>query len=35
LDAWELFEADDHAGYLDHVARHIRGLNDFDVVMLA
>lgn len=35
LDAWELFEAGDYAGYRDRVARHIRGLRDFDVVMLA
>ncbi|OAI39176.1 hypothetical protein AYO39_03095 [Actinobacteria bacterium SCGC AG-212-D09] len=36
LDAWELFEAGDHAGYLDRVARHVRGLaDDFDVVVLA
>jgi hypothetical protein len=34
LDAWERFEAGDHAGYLDRVARHVRGLAD-DVVVLA
>jgi hypothetical protein len=28
LDAWERFEAGDHAGYLDRVARHVRGLAD-------
>jgi Asp/Glu/hydantoin racemase len=36
LDAWELFEAGDYAGYFDHVARHVRGLAvDVDVVVLA
>ena len=36
LDAWERFEAGDHAGYLDHLARHVRGLaDDVDVVVLA
>ena len=36
LDAWELFEAGDHAGYLDRVARHVQGLaDDVDVVVLA
>lgn len=34
LDAWELFEAGDHAGYLDRVAQHVRAL-DVDVVVLA
>jgi Asp/Glu/hydantoin racemase len=36
LDAWERFEAGDHAGYVDRVARHVRGLADnVDVVVLA
>jgi hypothetical protein len=36
LDAWERFEAGDHAGYLGRVARHVRGLaDDVDVVVLA
>jgi glutamate racemase len=36
FDAWERFEAGDHAGYLDRVARHVRGLaDDVDVVVLA
>lgn len=35
LDAWELFEAGDHTGYRARVARHVRGLTEFDVVMLA
>ena len=36
LDAWELFEAGDHAGYVDRVARHVQGLaDDVDVVVLA
>jgi Asp/Glu/Hydantoin racemase len=36
LGAWERFEAGDHAGYLDRVARHVRGLaDDVDVVVLA
>ena len=36
LDAWERFEAGDHAGYLDRVARHVRDLaDDVDVVVLA
>jgi aspartate/glutamate racemase len=36
LDAWERFEAGDQAGYLDRVARHVRGLaDDVDVVVLA
>jgi hypothetical protein len=35
LDARELFEAGDHTGYLARIARHIRGLTDFDIVMLA
>ena len=36
LDAWALFEAGDHAGYLAHVARHVRSLaGDADVVVLA
>ena len=37
LDAWERLEAGDHAGYLDRVARHVRGLADeidVDVVVL-
>jgi hypothetical protein len=35
-DAWERFEAGDQAGYLDRVARHVRGLaGDVDVVVLA
>jgi Asp/Glu/Hydantoin racemase len=36
LDAWERFEAGDHAGYLDRVAGHVRGLaDDVDVIVLA
>ncbi len=36
LDAWELFEAGDHAGYLDCVVRHVRDLaDDVDIVALA
>jgi hypothetical protein len=36
LDAWELFEAGDHAAYLDRVARHVQVLaDDVDVVVLA
>ena len=36
LDAWERFEAGDHAGYLDRVAQHVRGLaDDVDVAVLA
>ena len=36
LDAWERFEAGDHAGYVDRVARHVRGLaDDLDAVVLA
>ena len=36
LDAWERFEAGDHAGYLERVARHVRGLaDDVDVAVLA
>jgi len=36
LDVWELFEAGDHAGYVDRVARHVQGLvDDVDVVVLA
>ena len=35
-DARELFEIGDHAGYLDHVARHVQSLaDDVDVVVLA
>ncbi len=36
LDAWAQFEAGDHAGYLDRVARHVRDLaDDVDIVVLA
>ncbi|MEA2129724.1 MAG: hypothetical protein QOJ85_2615 [Solirubrobacteraceae bacterium] len=36
LQAWRLFEAGDHAGYYEHIARHIRDLaDDVDVVVLA
>lgn len=38
LDAWAMFEAADHAGYLDRVARHVRSLVDdvdVDIVALA
>jgi hypothetical protein len=35
LDAWERFEAGDHAGYVDRVARHVRGLADNVDVVLA
>jgi hypothetical protein len=36
LEAWALFEAGDHAGYHELIARHVRGLaEDFDVVVLA
>jgi aspartate/glutamate racemase len=34
-DAWELFEAGDHAGYFDRVARHVRSLTNYDVIVLA
>jgi hypothetical protein len=35
LDAWKLFEAGEHAGYLDRVARHVCGLaDDVDVIAL-
>jgi hypothetical protein len=36
LGAWERFEAGDHDGYLDCVARHVRALaEDVDIVVLA
>jgi Asp/Glu/hydantoin racemase len=36
LESWALFEAGDHAGYYELIARHVRGLaEDFDVVVLA
>lgn len=38
LDAWALFEADDHDGYLRRIAQHVRGVasqGDADVIVLA
>lgn len=36
LDAWAAFEAGDHAGYLDRVVHHVRGVaTSADVVVLA
>jgi Asp/Glu/hydantoin racemase len=37
VDAWQLFERGDHAGYLERVARHVRGLvaDEVDVIVLA
>ena len=36
LNAWDLFETGDQAGYLDRIALHVRDLaDDVDVVVLA